>query len=124
MTVTDFSPNHVLGFAFCPPPPALLMLVVSPEHFSCLLELLGNRCRLAGLVLWVSMSFTYLVTPFSCSLVTSHPCPQHCWTKVPPLPPGKSCWVGIESLWEGEPGPGPSTLLSWQKESFPLQTPL
>lgn len=54
MAATDFSPKHAVGFAFCSSPPALLMLVVSPERLSCLLELLGNRCQLADLAPWVS----------------------------------------------------------------------
>lgn len=76
---------------FCSLPLALLMLVASPERLSGSLKSLGNRCQLAGLAPRVSISLTYLVTPFSYSLVTSHPCPQHCWTKVPPLPQGN--WV-------------------------------
>lgn len=87
-------PKTLLGFAFCSSP-LLFMLVVSPERLSCVLELLMNRCQPS-----FSISLIYLVPSFSCSLVTSHRCPQHCWTKVPPVPQGKSLWVRVESLWD------------------------
>lgn len=103
MAETDFSTKHVVGFAFCSSPPALLMLVVSSECLSCLLNCLEIDANLQVWHLGSPVSLTYLVTPFSFSLVISHPCPQHCWTKVPPFPQGKSCWVRVESLWEGEP---------------------
>lgn len=79
MEVTNFSTKCVVSFAFCFLPLALLVLMASSN---CLLELLGDRCWLAGVMLWLSIILTHLKPPFSFSLVTSHPCPQHCWTKV------------------------------------------
>lgn len=119
------STKCAVSFAFCFLPLALLVLVASPN---CLLELLGDRCWLAGVMLQLSKILTHLEPPFSFSLVTSHPCPQRCWTKV-----WKLCGTGVESLWVGEPCADLSISLCWRKgpfvlgdhpdaEPFPLQT--
>lgn len=41
------------------------------------------------------------VPPLSFSLVTSHPCPRHCWTKVPPLPARGSAGSGWDPRGRG-----------------------